>query len=137
MSVYLPSKTLSVKEADGSIEVCPTLFSISEDIITDFEFAVMLDASDNTGTYDYDVIQKHFSKTILALNIADYIFFPTNVLFFPGSTHNTHQCANITIVDNEASEANENFSVSMKSLHTRVTLEDNLVFITIQDDDCT
>ena len=62
MSVYLPNNTLSVNEADGSIEVCLLLLSFPEDIITDFEFAVMLYASDSTGTYDYDVIQRTFLK---------------------------------------------------------------------------
>ena len=57
MTVNLPSSTISVKEADGSVAICPTLFSFPENIITDFEFAVMVDSSDNTGTYDYDVFR--------------------------------------------------------------------------------
>lgn len=59
MIVDLP-RTLSVGEADGRVQICPSLLSLPG-VIAGIEFVIMLNTSDSTGTYyKINVIQQPF-----------------------------------------------------------------------------
>ena len=67
----------------------------------------------------------------------DYVPTTSHETFAFESTNGTMRCVNIPILEDDALEGNQNFTITWMSLDSEVTLVRTVSVVTIMDSDCT
>ena len=122
---------MSAGEEDGIVEVCATL-SATE--ITERNFTVVLFTSDGTGIIR-SCIYRNSKYAISAEEITDYSSVLSFIVFTLGSTDLTTKCVDIALVNDDALEGNQTFTVMLSTSDPDVIIRRNTTIITITDND--
>ena len=127
---------VSVDEGDGTVQVCAVLSYFLG--ATRREFSLTLVYNDDSGNnYIYIIIAIIFNLlSFAALAGTDYTGISTTLTFTNNSMDGDVECVSIAIIDDDALELDETFTMTLTTSEPRVTFTNNdVTVITITDDD--
>jgi len=132
VTLSIPLTTI-IGEGDGMVRVCATLSAVEA---TERNLTVTLTTSSGTGKQD-NLCSFVTSATFTATATDDYIHTSNDITFNSGSAAASTGCTNISIIDDNALESNQTFTVTLTTSDPDVILGSNVTTITIVDNDGT
>ncbi len=123
---------LSVGEGDGMVRVCATLSALED---TERNVTISLTTSDGTGILNVKGVLNYSPHRIAAMVVDDYIRFSSNNTFSSGSIDNDTRCVDVSIVDDDVLEGNQNFIVTLTTPDPNVILGNEMTTVAIIDND--
>ena len=130
VTVMVPAM-VSVDEGGGMVQVCVELNAMEA---TQREFSVTLTTSDDSGILN--IYDRSNQKLIFAALVErDYTDISSILTFANNSMAGDMECVNVTIIDDDALEIDETFTVTLTTSDFAVILDNDVTVITITDDD--
>ena len=130
VSVSLPYYAIYVGEGDGTFVVCATLSGAA--VATERDFMITLATSNGTAL---DYHQIFSSDVLLAAAGSDFDHIRMVLTFTSGASDGDTECLNSTILDDDALEADQNFSVILTEQDDDVETVTIMTIVTITDND--
>ena len=129
VTVSVPAM-VSVGEGDGTVTVCATLTVVEA---TERDFTITLATSNGTGKINLKlwILQPGL---LTALDYFDYTRVSSNIIFPSGSV-NAIRCVDISVINDNALERSQTFTVTLYAPDPDVMYPNNMTTVTITDDD--
>ncbi len=125
--MYLPY-AMYVGEGDGRVEVCAILYDAS--VVTERDFMISLAAANDYYYYYYYYYYYGYATAGSDFNDTSMV-----LTFSSGASDSDTECMNVTIIEDEALEANQTFSVTLTTSDDDVDVVNNMMTVTITDND--
>ena len=124
---------VSVGEEDGMVQVCATLSAVED---TERDLTITLATSNGTGKHVIHYYQSMiYSFPTTALSGTDYEAVTSDVIFATRSSDGDEECVNITILEDDALETSETFTVTLTTSDLDVMIDTNVTTVIILDND--